>query len=51
VSQGSGSAILAAGIDASLPANTVRVAASHPSTAMLGAMFGAVAVEKAGEGI
>jgi NADH-quinone oxidoreductase subunit G len=51
VSQGSGSAILVAGIDASLPANTVRVSAAHPSTAALGAMFGAITVEKAGEKI
>jgi NADH-quinone oxidoreductase subunit G len=51
VTQGSGSAILVAGIDARLPANAVRVSASHPSTATLGAMFGAIAVEKAGEGI
>jgi NADH-quinone oxidoreductase subunit G len=49
VSQGSGSAILVAAVDASLPANVVRVAAAHPSTAMLGAMFGAINVEKAGE--
>jgi NADH-quinone oxidoreductase subunit G len=51
VSQGSGSAILVAAIDASLPANAVRVAAAHASTAMLGAMFGAINVEKAGEGV
>ena len=51
VTQGAGSAILAAGIDARLPANTVRVASSHPATATLGAMFGAISVEKAGEGI
>lgn len=51
VSQGAGSAILAAGIDARLPANAVRVASSHPATATLGAMFGAINVEKAGEGI
>ena len=51
VTQGSGSAILVAGIDARLPANTVRVASSHPATATLGAMFGAISVEKAGEGI
>jgi NADH-quinone oxidoreductase subunit G len=49
VSQGAGSAILVAGIDARLPANAIRVAAAHPSTAMLGAMFGAIQVEKAGE--
>jgi NADH-quinone oxidoreductase subunit G len=46
VTQGSGSAILVAAIDAGLPANAVRVAAAHPSTAMLGAMFGAIGVEK-----
>ncbi|MDP3669779.1 MAG: NADH-quinone oxidoreductase subunit NuoG [Telluria sp.] len=51
VTQGSGSAILTAGIDASLPANAVRVAAAHPSTATLGAMFGPITVEKAGEKI
>jgi NADH-quinone oxidoreductase subunit G len=50
VTQGSGSAVLVAAIDASLPANAVRVAAAHASTAMLGAMFGAIHVEKAGEG-
>ncbi|MES2297758.1 MAG: NADH-quinone oxidoreductase subunit NuoG [Pseudomonadota bacterium] len=51
VSQGTGSAVLAATIDARLPANVVRVAAAHPSTATLGAMFGEVKVQKAGEGI
>jgi NADH-quinone oxidoreductase subunit G len=49
VTQGSGSAILRAAVDKSLPANAVRVAAAHPSTATLGAMFGAINVEKAGE--
>ncbi len=47
VKQGSGAAVLACEIDASLPANVVRVAAGHPSTAALGAMFGAISVEKA----
>ncbi|MBQ0958680.1 NADH-quinone oxidoreductase subunit G [Ideonella sp. 4Y11] len=47
VSQGSASAVLAAIEDAGLAANTVRVAAGHPATATLGAMFGAIAVEKA----
>jgi NADH-quinone oxidoreductase subunit G len=47
VKQGSGSAVLACAIDAGQPANVVRVAAGHPSTAALGAMFGAVTVEKA----
>ncbi|MES2756496.1 MAG: NADH-quinone oxidoreductase subunit NuoG [Pseudomonadota bacterium] len=50
VTQGSGSAILVAAIDKGLPANAVRVAAAHPSTAMLGAMFGSIQVEKAGRG-
>ena len=50
VKQGSGFAILEAIIDAGLPANVVRVAAAHPSTAMLGAMFGDITVAKAGEG-
>jgi NADH-quinone oxidoreductase subunit G len=49
VSQGSGSAILVATIDAKLPANAVRVAAAHASTAALGSMFGSITVEKAGE--
>ncbi len=47
VKQGSGAVVLACEIDASLPANVVRVAAGHKSTAALGAMFGAVVVEKA----
>ncbi|HEX7985507.1 MAG TPA: NADH-quinone oxidoreductase subunit NuoG [Duganella sp.] len=50
VTQGSGSAILVAAVDAGLPANAVRVAAAHPSTAALGGMFGPITVEKAGEG-
>ena len=47
VSQGEASAVLPARVDATLAANAVRVAAGHPSTATLGAMFGAVDVEKA----
>ncbi|HWX00178.1 NADH-quinone oxidoreductase subunit NuoG [Collimonas sp.] len=47
VKQGQGSASLLAAIDASLPENVVRVAASHVSTAALGAMFGSIVVEKA----
>jgi NADH-quinone oxidoreductase subunit G len=47
VSQGQGSAVLTAAIDNKLPAGVVRVAAGHNSTAALGAMFGAIAVEKA----
>jgi NADH-quinone oxidoreductase subunit G len=50
VTQGSGSAILVAAVDAKLPANAVRVAAAHASTAALGSMFGSITVEKAGEG-
>jgi len=50
VTQGNGSALLVADIDARLPANVVRVAAAHPATATLGAMFGSINVEKAGEG-
>ena len=47
VMQGSGIAVLAARLDESLAPNTVRVSAGHPATAALGAMFGAVSVEKA----
>jgi NADH-quinone oxidoreductase subunit G len=50
VIQGSGSAVLAASVDPRLPSNAVRVAAGHPAVATLGAMFGAINVEKAGEG-
>ncbi len=50
VTQGSGSAILVAAVDAKLPANAVRVAAAHASTAALGGMFGSITVVKAGEG-
>src|SRR5471030_2373231 len=50
VSQGSGSAILVADVDAGLPANVVRVAAAHASTAALDGMFASITVEKAGEG-
>jgi len=47
VKQGSGSAVLTAAIDKKLPDNVVRVAAGHASTAALGAMFGAITVERA----
>jgi NADH-quinone oxidoreductase subunit G len=47
VTQGAGSALLNVGIDAGLPDNVVRIAAAHESTYTLGAMFGAVSVEKA----
>ena len=47
VSQGDAAVILPARLDATLAANTVRVAAGHAGTAALGAMFGAIQVEKA----
>jgi len=47
VSQGSAQATLAARHDTTLDAHTVRVAAGHPATAALGAMFGAITVTKA----
>ncbi|MBV8666127.1 MAG: NADH-quinone oxidoreductase subunit G [Burkholderiaceae bacterium] len=47
VKQGSGSAVLTAALDKTLPDNVVRVAAAHASTAGLGAMFGAITVEQA----
>ena len=49
VTQGSGSAVLVADVDATLPSNAVRVAAGHPAVAGLGAMFGSIQVAKAGE--
>ncbi len=49
LTQGAGNAQLLAAIDAKLPANVVRVAAAHAATSLLGAMFGAITVEKAGE--
>ncbi len=47
VAQGEGSAVLVAAIAENLPANVVRVAAGRQETAALGAMFGAISVEKA----
>ncbi len=47
VSQGAAQAVLPARADASLPSTVVRVAAGHPDTAGLGAMFGPISVEKA----
>ena len=47
VRQGNGSAVLRAGRDDRLPPGCVRVPASHPLTAGLGAMFGDILVEKA----
>jgi NADH-quinone oxidoreductase subunit G len=45
--QDGGEAVLEAAVDESLPADCVRVAAGHPATAGLGAMFGAISVERA----
>lgn len=47
VTQGNGSVTLTVVADDSLPPNTVRVAAGHADTAALGAMFGAISVERA----
>ncbi|NUZ08136.1 NADH-quinone oxidoreductase subunit NuoG [Piscinibacter koreensis] len=47
VTQGGASAVVAARVDASLPAQVVRIAAAHPDTVGLGAMFGNVMVEAA----
>ena len=47
VRQGTGEAVLTARFDETVPARCVRVAAGHPSTAALGAMFGAINVERA----
>ena len=47
VTQGQGSAVLLAHLDTTLAEGTVRVAAGHPATAALGAMFGTLNVQKA----
>ncbi len=47
VMQGEGAVVLPAFEDAALADGVVRIAAGHPSTAGLGAMFGPVIVEKA----
>jgi NADH-quinone oxidoreductase subunit G len=47
VSQGAAQAVLPAQLDVTLAATAVRVPAGHLDTAALGAMFGAVVVEKA----
>jgi NADH-quinone oxidoreductase subunit G len=47
VTQGAASAVVAARVDATLPAQVVRIAAGHPETVGLGAMFGPVMVEPA----
>jgi len=46
VKQEQGEARLAAALDDRLPDECVRIAAAHPSTAGLGAMFGTVTLEK-----
>jgi NADH-quinone oxidoreductase subunit G len=48
VAQGGAQALLPARLDETLAVNTVRVPAGHADTAALGAMFGAITVEKAG---
>ena len=48
VVQGAAHAVLPARQDASLAERAVRVPAGHPDTASLGAMFGAITVERAG---
>lgn len=47
VTQGQGSAVLLATVDAKLPESVVRVSVAHASTSGLGGMFGAISVEKA----
>ena len=46
VAQGAAAVVLPAREEPSLAAGAVRIAAGHPATAALGAMFGAVSVEK-----
>jgi len=46
ISQEKGEALLHADLDHKLPDNCVRVAAGHPATAGLGAMFGTVSLER-----
>ena len=47
ISQDTGSVVMEAVVDVTLPDTVVRVAAGHPDTAVLGAMFGPISVEKA----
>jgi len=47
VSQNGASTVLPAREEASLAASAVRVAAGHPNTASLGAMFGPIGVTAA----
>jgi NADH-quinone oxidoreductase subunit G len=46
ITQAGGEAVLAAALDDKLPDNCVRVAAGHPATAGLGALFGALMLER-----
>jgi NADH-quinone oxidoreductase subunit G len=46
LTQGAASAVLAAAEDTTLAAQSIRVPAGHASTAALGAMFGALQIEK-----
>jgi NADH-quinone oxidoreductase subunit G len=47
VQQGTVAQVLPAALDATLVPDAVRIAAGHPDTVALGAMFGLIAVEKA----
>jgi NADH-quinone oxidoreductase subunit G len=47
LTQGQGSVVLPAALDAGVPAGCVRVAAGHALTAGLGDMFGSIVVERA----
>lgn len=47
VSQGAANVLLTVLSNDTLPARTARVAAGHPATAQLGAMFGTITVERA----
>jgi NADH-quinone oxidoreductase subunit G len=46
ITQDKGEAVLVAAVDDKLPDGCVRVAAGHPSTAGLGAMFGSVTLDR-----
>jgi len=47
VAQGEGQVLLAAAVDDGVPANCIRLAAAHPTTATLGEMFGPINAERA----
>jgi NADH-quinone oxidoreductase subunit G len=46
VRQGSGEALVSAGIDDRLPGRCIRLAAARPETAGLGALFGTLTAER-----